>query len=154
MSADKRFFVDTNVLLYACDPADPAKQAMARLWLTALWEQGAGCIAWQVLHEFYVNAVRKLRASNQQARGVVETFASWQPVDTSLGLVQRAWHWSDEARLAYWDSLIVAAAERGGCTWLLSEDFQEGRQLGPLRVVNPFHQRPEAFGLVGKRTEG
>ena len=27
MSADERFFVDTNVLLYTADPANPAKAA-------------------------------------------------------------------------------------------------------------------------------
>lgn len=147
MRAGDRFFVDTNVLLYSVDPADPAKQAAARRWLKVLWEQGAGCLSWQVLHEFYVNAVRKLRHPGSKARATVEVFALWQPVDTSLGLVQRAWHWMDEAQLSYWDGLIVAAAERGGCRWLISEDFQAGRKLDSVTVVNPFQAGPEEFNL-------
>jgi predicted nucleic acid-binding protein len=147
MRAADRFFVDTNVLLYSVDSADAAKQAAARHWLNLLWEEATGCLSWQVLHEFYVNAVRKLRTPASKARATVEVFALWQPADTSLGLVQRAWHWMDEAQLSCWDSLIVAAAERGGCRWLLSEDFQSGRKFDSITVVNPFRARPEDFNL-------
>ncbi len=53
----------------------------------------------------------------------------------------------DTAQLSFWDALIVAAAERRGCQWLLSEDFQAGRKIGPVTVVNPFRALPEEFGL-------
>ncbi len=46
----------------------------------------------------------------------------------------------DEAGIAYWDALIVAAAERGGCRLLLSEDFQQGRRFGEITVVSPFRE--------------
>ena len=148
MSAGDRFFVDTNVLLYSVDAAEARKQVSARQWLAALWESGAGRLSWQVLHEFYANAVRKLRTPAPAARAMVEVYAQWQPVDTSLGLVQRAWHWMDEAQLSYWDSLILAAAERAACAWLLSEDFQDGRRLGSLTVVDPFRASPAKLGLT------
>lgn len=147
MSGAERFFVDTNVLLYSLDSADPQKQATATEWLKCLWADGAGCLSWQVLNEFYVNAIRKLGAPASKARAVIETFALWRPVDPSLGLMQRAWHWMDSAQLTYWDALIVAAAERAGCACLLSEDFQAGRKLGSVTVVNPFRSRPQEFGL-------
>jgi predicted nucleic acid-binding protein len=150
MRAAERVFVDTNVLLYAADPADPAKRSAARQWLTGLWQNGAGRLSWQVLHEFYTNAVRKLRAHHAEARTTVELFATWYPIETSLGLIQRAWFWMDEARISYWDALIVAAAERAGCAWLLSEDFQTGRKMGAITVLNPFRSRPEEFGLAPK----
>src|SRR5690242_5504194 len=129
MSADERFFVDTNVLLYSADPANPAKQQAAQFWLGTLWEQGAGSLSWQVLHEFYVNAIRKLKVPSTKARATVEAFATWQPVDTGFGLIERAWHLMDKAHVTYWDALSVAAAERAGCAWLLSEDFQERQKL-------------------------
>jgi predicted nucleic acid-binding protein len=78
-------------------------------------------------------------------------FAIWQPVETTIGLIERAWHWTDEARLSYWDSLILAAAERAGCNWLLSEDFQPGRRLGDVTVVSPFGADPAEFDLPGIR---
>jgi predicted nucleic acid-binding protein len=147
MPAGERFFVDTNVLLYGSDSLDPTKQRRAQSWLNALWENGAGVLSWQVLHEFYVNATRKLRSTARQARSTVDVFTEWQPVDTTHVLIQRAWHWMDEAQMPYWDALILAAAERRDCRWLLSEDFQDGRKLGPVTVVNPFRTLPEEFGL-------
>jgi len=40
--------------------------------------------------------------------------------------------------------LIVAAAQRGGCTHLLSEDLQDGQSFETVRVISPFTHRPEA----------
>jgi predicted nucleic acid-binding protein len=58
----------------------------------------------------------------------------------------------DQAQLAYWDALIVAAAERAGCQVLLTEDFQEGKSFGPVQIVNPFHRRPEEFGVRNRHS--
>jgi predicted nucleic acid-binding protein len=153
MPAADRFFVDTNVLLYASDPLDSLKRRRAQLWLNALWASGTGVLSWQVLHEFYVNATRKLRSSTTQARSTLDVFVQWQPVDTSHVLIQRAWHWIDHAQLSYWDALIMAAAERRGCRWLLSEDFQTGRKLGSVTVLNPFQATPDQFGLLDGLTK-
>jgi len=136
-------FIDTNVLLYSVDPADSWKQQRAWQWLKVLWQQRRGRLSWQVLHEFYANAIRKLEVSRSEARKIVRGYAEWRPVETNLGLIQRAWHWMDMAQLAYWDGLIVAAAEQAGCRWLLSEDFEGGRRFGMVAVVDPFAQVPE-----------
>jgi len=151
MPAGDRFFVDTNVLLYEIDASEPKKRSQAHSWIDMLWEENSGALSWQVLHEFYMNATRKLRSSASHARSVVELFTQWQPVDTTYALIQRGWYWTDTAQLSYWDALIVAAAERRGCQWLLSEDFQAGQKLGSITVVNPFGRLPEEFGLK-KRT--
>jgi predicted nucleic acid-binding protein len=151
MLADDLFFTDTNILLYSTDATDPFKQETARRWLELLWDRGSGRISWQVLHEFYSNAVKKFRTPSPKAREVVETFMLWKPVDTSPELIRRAWHWTDTARLSYWDGLIVGAAEYGGCRWLLSEDMQTGRKLGEVTIVNPFKAKPQDFGLLSNR---
>ncbi|MBI5085127.1 MAG: PIN domain-containing protein [Acidobacteria bacterium] len=144
MPATDRFFVDSNVLLYYVDPQDEAKRELAIRWLNHLWLTGAGAISWQVLNEFYWNAVRKMRLDPGRAREVVEDLSSWRPVDNSLGLLRRAWFLSDSAQIPHWDALIVAAAERSGASILLSEDFQAGRTFGAVSVVNPFHTPPPA----------
>jgi predicted nucleic acid-binding protein len=105
MSAAKRCFVDTNVLLYMTDRTDPARQSRAAQWLEFLWENGNGSLSWQVLHEFYVNAVRKLGVAREEARFLVGAFLEWGPIDSSPDLLQRAWHWTGAARLSYWDDL-------------------------------------------------
>jgi predicted nucleic acid-binding protein len=139
------FFVDTNVLLYSVDATDAAKHARARQWMDALWNTDSGRLSWQVLNEFYWNAVGKLKTPAVRVRENVEALALWQPVDFGLGLLHRAWYWSDRGGVACWDSLILAAAESTGCKYLLSEDFQAGRKFGDLTVVNPFLASPEDF---------
>jgi hypothetical protein len=52
-------FVDTNVILYSVDAQSPVKRQQALSWLNFLWQSGQGRLSWQVLHEFYANAVRK-----------------------------------------------------------------------------------------------
>ena len=74
MPAGDRFFVDTNVLLYEIDASEPKKRSQAHSWIDMLWEENSGALSWQVLHEFYMNATRKLRSSASHARSVVELF--------------------------------------------------------------------------------
>ena len=147
MSAADRFFVDSNLLLYYVDPVESRKQARATEWLEALWMAGAGCLSWQVLHEFYWNAVRKMRLEPARARQIVEDLTHWKPVDTTLGLVQQAWHCMDSAQLSYWDALILAAAQRSGSRYLLSEGFQPNRRYQDIQVLNPFENSASDFTL-------
>jgi predicted nucleic acid-binding protein len=144
MSAE-RVFVDTNVLLYSLDSSDLAKQGQAKAWLDALWRGGSGSISWQVLHEFYVNGAKKLLYPEAGLQATVRAFSHWRPIETSLGLIERAWFWREKAQVPYWDGLILAAAERAGCVYLLSEDFQAGRQYGSVSVINPFTRAPESL---------
>lgn len=151
MSAGKPvFFFDTNVLLYWIDARNVAKQEAARNWVLTAWKGGQARISWQVLNEFYANAVGKLGAPTRQARAMVEVFAKLAPGDFNLGLIRRAWYWTDSAGVSYWDGLILASAEAAGCAYLLSEDFQPGRKYGEVTVVNPFREDAAHFGLGGK----
>jgi predicted nucleic acid-binding protein len=39
---------------------------------------------------------------------------------------------------SYWDAAILAAAAKGRCTELLSEDLNPGQTYAGVRVINPF----------------
>jgi predicted nucleic acid-binding protein len=41
-------------------------------------------------------------------------------------------------KLSFWDALIVQAAAAANCTILLTEDLQDGLDVGNLIVRNPF----------------
>ncbi len=43
-----------------------------------------------------------------------------------------------ESRYSFYDSLIIAAAMRGGCEILYSEDLQAGREIRGVKIVNPY----------------
>jgi predicted nucleic acid-binding protein len=138
-------FVDTNVLLYDVDGRDTRKQVAARRWLDSLWQQGTARLSWQVLNEFYANATNKIALPPTAIRRLVETYVQWKPGRFNLPLLERAWYWMDRAHVSYWDALILAAAERSGCRWLLSEDFTHGRKYGAVEIVNPFLTEPNGL---------
>jgi predicted nucleic acid-binding protein len=138
-----KVFVDTNVLLYWMDMENTPKATRAREWIDACWDFGAGRLSWQVLHEFYWNATKKMKVPADQARRHIQLFTNWQPDGMDLEVVQRCWYWIDKAQLSYWDGLILASAERLECSILLSEDFQSGRDYEGVRVVNPFEMSPQ-----------
>jgi predicted nucleic acid-binding protein len=137
-------FVDSNVLLCAVDEADADKQRVARNWRAELWKSRRGRISFQVLGEFYVNAVRKQPAAREEARAEVRDLLAWNPVVTDAALLERGWKLQDRYRLSYWDALIVAAAKTASCSYLLTEDLQAGQQLDGIEVVNPFLRSPES----------
>lgn len=133
-----RTFVDTNVLVYAIDRNSPAKQAQARMLLAEL--SGSIVISTQVLLEFYVTATRKLAKplSPEDAERRVHELSGTDVVDITAPLVRTAVVLSREYQLSLWDALIVESARTRGCRRLLSEDLQDGREFGNVRVENPF----------------
>ena len=143
MSADL-YFVDTNVILYSYDESHHLKRDRAEAWLEWLWQNTSGSLSWQVIQEFYWNAIRKFGVQPGRIRSHVRMLMEWNPPDVTIGLIERAWFWTDQAQISFWDSMIVAAAERTRCRWLLSEDFQTGREFGGITVLNPFEIAPEA----------
>lgn len=144
MSGDSAVFVNSDVLLYTIDAKNTDKLALARHWVDSLWASRRGRLSWQVINEFYANAIR-LGGTKLEARRNVEFLAHWPYAGFGLGVVQRAWHWMDAAQIAYWDALIVSSAEALNCQWLLSEDFQTGRKFGDVTVANPFRATPESI---------
>jgi len=144
-----KVFVDTNVLVYWRDATDPQKQRRALAWMEFLWERRTGCLGFQVLQEFYVTVTAKLSPglSPELARLNVRQLLAWNPVAVDDRLLEEAWRLQDRFRLPWWDALIVAAAQISACRYLLSEDFQDGMEMGDLKVVNPFLNRPEDFFL-------
>jgi predicted nucleic acid-binding protein len=138
-------FVDSNVFLYALDKANLKKQQAARNWRAELWKSRRGRLSFQVLGEFYVNALRLLPKARDEVRAEVRDLLTWRPVVTDAALLERGWRIQDRYQLSYWDALIVAAAKTSSCGYLLTEDLQAGQELDGIEVVNPFLCEPEAI---------
>lgn len=88
MSQGVLTFVDTNVLAYAHDRSEPAKQPIARVLLAGLWRDRAGAISTQVLQEFYVVVTRKFDPpmGRAAAREVVTLYSEWPTVQVDVPL--------------------------------------------------------------------
>lgn len=137
-------FVDTNVLVYARDASESAKQPLARAWLDELWGARTGRLSFQVLQEFYVTVTRKLDPglSTDEAREEVRNLMAWRPVAVDGPMLEAAWLLGDRYSLSFWDALILAAAKASGCERLLSEDLSDGTIYDSVEVVNPFAHAP------------
>ena len=94
----------------------------------------------QVLQEFYVNVVRKIKMplSAEQALEWIEQFEAFPCVTIDTGLVKIAIEISERNKISYWDGAIVAAAEIAGAKILYSEDLNHGHHYGSVQVLNPF----------------
>ena len=135
-----KVFVDSNVLIYAHDADAGVKQERAAGRLRELWENGVGRLSTQILQEFYVNVTQKIKRplARSVAREVIRSYALWVESAITPSTVVRASEISEAWKLAFWDCMILAAAEQDGAEQLLTEDLNHGQVIAGIRVVNPF----------------
>lgn len=135
-----KVFVDTNILIYSRDAAEPRKRAIATERLSQLWRERTGRISIQVLNEYFVNVTRKLKPglSADEAWDDIEAMSAWKPLPLNMELLARTSTIHRRYQLSWWDSMIVAAAEASGCERILSEDLSHGAEYFGIRIENPF----------------
>lgn len=133
-----RAFIDTNIVVYAYDGADPVKQDRAR---AVLADGGLRpVLSTQVLGEFYVMVTRKLVSpvSPDAAREAISRLSRFPVIPLDRELAIAAVDTAQKYQLSYWDSLIVEAAVVGGCRTLITEDLDSGAEIRGVAIHNPF----------------
>ena len=130
-----RDFLDSNILVYAYDRDQPQKQALAQTLLISGIENETSVVSAQVLSEFFTVATRRIPAplSIDQAEEIINLVGT-----LDFSLVCRAISTHRQYGISYWDSLIVAAAERARCSRIISEDMNTGQSYHGIVAVNPF----------------
>ncbi len=144
-------FVDASVFLHARDPRDPLKQTRAAEWIDWLWQQRAGRTSMQVLAEFYTGVTRELALEPDLAWDEVKRYLAWTPLPTDEALLRGAREVERRYKLAWWDAMVVAAAQLQDCAILATEALPDGAMFGTLKVQNPFTsvlEEPTAAYLV------
>ena len=133
MSGADSFF-DTSVLLYLLSD-DTVRADRIETLLSA-----RGVISVQVLNEFAVVALRKLKMPLNEVReilGTIRAVCAVEPItveshDRGLAVFERY-------RFSLYDSMLVATALISGAKILYSENLQNGQVIDDqLRVTNPF----------------
>jgi predicted nucleic acid-binding protein len=134
-----KYFVDTNILVYAYDQSAGVKHLRAQRLLEQLWESGQGVLSTQVLQEFCINVRRK--SGNplpvEEVRQLVLEYSTWEVVTNTPDSVLRALNIEARFRTSFWDALILQAAEWSGASIVYSEDLAAGHHYGSIQVVNP-----------------
>ena len=133
--AARRSFLDTNILIYSVDRADPAKQNTALELIARHAKDRTGVISTQVLQEFYSAATRKLGIGPLLARQHLRDFRVFDIVQVTPAIIEEGIDCSILHQLSFWDGLILAAANS---TELLSEDLSHQQKLQGITIRNPF----------------
>jgi predicted nucleic acid-binding protein len=130
---------DTNVLVYATVSTPISKTTRARDLVVRGMRTGENILLLQTLAEFSSVAIRKAGIAIDDVRATIDAWRAVLPVQgTEDGDLLAALEAVKNHRLAFWDAMLWAAAQRAGVRYLLSEDFQDGFQLQGVRFVNPF----------------
>jgi predicted nucleic acid-binding protein len=134
-----KYFVDTNILIYAHDRDAGVKHERARHLLEELWSTGNGVLSTQVLQELCVNLRRRVTQplSREEIRKLIEDYLSWEIVVNTPQSILASLEIEERYKLSYWDALILQAAESSGAVVLYSEDLNAGQRYGAVEVVNP-----------------
>jgi len=135
-----KYFVDTNVLLYAHDPGTGSKHAKAKTLVEELWRDRSGVVSTQVLQELVVNLRRKATRplDPKTTREIVADYLTWQVVVNDGEAILAALALEERHRVSFWDALILQAANDAGAEILYSDDLAHGQAYGHVRVINPF----------------
>jgi len=133
-----KFFVDTNVLVYAASNAvaDRARRDVA----LELLDRSDLMLSAQVLAEFYSVATSKtkLNMTHEDAVLLLQSLARIPVCPITRELVMEAVELRQRYQISYWDAAVIAAAKQTGCSTIYSEDLNPGQNYDGATVINPF----------------
>ena len=142
------YLVDTNILVYAYDRSERAKQTRARDILDWLESRGCGTVSTQILGEFFWTVTRRIQEPLRIREAYVELerhLRSWRTLEITRVIVLEAGRGCVHYQMPFWDAQIWATAKLNQIPQVLSEDFQHDRVIEGVEFVNPFK-----VGLVGE----
>ena len=133
-------FVDTNVLVYAFDKSNSTKQRVAQRLMHELMEEDQLRVSTQVLQELFVTLTRKVSrcCSSDEALAILEDLSAWPLMTVDYAAIRAAVELAGQAKISFWDALVVVAAARSRAAVLYTEDLNHGQEILGVRICNPF----------------
>lgn len=135
--------VDTNILVYRYDPRYPEKQQKATTVLRKGIEDRSLRVPHQAIIEFFAVVTRPIGKSPpllsavDARRETEEILLTYDVLYPNEAIIRLALQGADEYRLSWFDAHLWAYAEYNGIAEILSEDFQDERIYGSVRIRNP-----------------
>lgn len=135
-----KIFVDTNILVYCFDEADPLKKKKALQIIEDLWESSRGVLSLQVLKEFFVTVTEKLpnRMDFRDAKRIVTDLLSWNIFYETRSSLDKTFEIIHRYHFSLWDANILSAAILSDCHKVYSEDLQHNQTIAGIQIINPF----------------
>lgn len=109
--------IDTNVLVYALTPDEPARSAVAAKLVQELSENET-VVLWQVACEFGA-VISGLVARGKADPGVLDAMtglrARFPIILPTQGILENGLRIHRDHRVSYWDAMLLAACADAGC---------------------------------------
>ena len=131
-------FLDTNIIVYANDKRDKHKQKRCIDLIAQALQARQATVSTQVFFEYANVALSKLGQSASVVRRQIELLSTLPVIPQSAALAIRAVEIKELYGISFWDASIVAAAEAGRCSRILSEDMNAGQLYCGIQLANPF----------------
>ena len=131
-------FIDTNVWVYALSAQDHVKKSKAVELIAKSYRDDAICVSSQVLKEFANFAFKKTKKSVSEINAMLSKIGSYTFVADTKELIAEGVIGKEMWQVGFYDALIIAAANKVGCTTVFTEDLNSGQKYGNVIAVNPF----------------
>ena len=135
-------FLDTNILIYAIDTSakEKKKREHARDLIRHHIINDSGVISIQVLQEFFQVSTHKIKKplSKEEALEFLEYISVLQIVQPDYNMVTAAILLHKDNSISFWDAMILQSAKTEGCSFVLTEDLQDGFRIEEMIIKNPF----------------
>lgn len=145
--SDNPALIDTNILVYAVDDSEPAKQRICKELLGECWNRKRNfAVSVQNLSEFYTVATSAKRIENpipkkeaQKFVSLIVGFQNWKVIAPTAQTIPAAIALSIEHNVHYWDALIATTMRENGVFSIYTED-NDFSSIPWLTVTNPLEE--------------
>ena len=133
-----KVFIDSNVWVYLFSDNENHKAKVVEKFLDDNAVKSIFVTSCQVVNEV-CHVLKRHHLEEEKIRTVIESITNVcliQDISKEVCLLASALR--EREPLSFWDSIIVATAKTAGCSFLISEDMQNGLAVDKLRIKNIF----------------
>ncbi len=131
-------FIDTNVWVYALSSQDHLKKNVAIELIAKSYREDMICVSSQVLKEFANFAFKRTRKTAAEINATLLKIGAYSFVADTKELIADGVIGKERWQVGFYDALMVAAANKAGCSTMYTEDLNDGQKYGNVVAINPF----------------
>ncbi|MDE1873608.1 MAG: PIN domain-containing protein [Candidatus Micrarchaeota archaeon] len=139
-----KLFIDTNIICYAYDLAEPDKRKICEKILEdALSGEILGVVSNQVLGETFTAAVTKIKMPADEVAIVVKSLIAsekLEKVNYSYNTINRAASDFKKSGVPFWDLVMAETMKENGIRKIITENERDFGRIYGIEVVNPLGQ--------------
>ena len=135
-------FLDTNIICYAFDLAEPTKRkACQKILEKAFSGEISGAVSNQVLGEAFNASVTKIRIPASKAAIMIKSLIAsekLEKVNYSHNTINRAVSNFETFGVPFWDLVIAETMKENGISKIVTENEKDFRKIPGIEIINPF----------------